>query len=140
MKYVTRFLSILLAVVLMSSCGSDDESVDLTKPTADIRLTRESGAYSPGSSILIDADFADNKALKECQVTIASTRSLKGWDTDWDAEMDKIVLNGTDFSLKGTRVLEDIPVDIYYGEYRLSFKVLDEANNYSIYSIDIVIE
>ncbi|MCG8578270.1 MAG: DUF4625 domain-containing protein [Bacteroidales bacterium] len=140
MKQVTRFLSMLIAVVLLSSCGSDDESVDLIKPTADIRLTRESGFYTPGSSILIDAEFTDDKALKECQVTIASARSLKGWDTDWDAEMDKILLNGQDFSLNGTRVLEDIPVDIYYGEYQLSFKVLDEANNYSIYTIDIVIE
>ncbi len=140
MKHLTRILYILMAVVLLASCGSDDEGVDLTKPTADIRLTRESGVYSPGASILIDADFSDDKALKECQVTIVSARSLKGWDTDWDVEADKLKLSGTEYSLSGTRVLEDIPVDIYYGEYQLSFKVLDEANNYSIYTIDIVIQ
>ncbi len=140
MKWLSKILFISSLVMLMVSCGGDDKGVDLEKPTADIQITRESGVYSPGSSILINADFFDDTALKECQVSIASLRSLKGWDTDWDAEVYKIPLNGKQMSMNGVRILEDIPVDIYYGEYRLSFKVLDEANNYSIYEIDIVIE
>lgn len=140
MKQLLKNTAIILTtVLLLSSCGSDSEGVDLIKPTADISLTRESGVYSPGSSILIDATFMDDTALKECQVTIASLRSLKGWNTDWDVEMHKISLSGKEMNLTGTRILEDIPVDIYYGDYQLSFKVLDEANNYTIYTIDITI-
>ncbi|MBS2213477.1 DUF4625 domain-containing protein [Carboxylicivirga mesophila] len=140
MKWLNKILLASTLSILMTSCGDDDKSVDLEKPTADIEITRENGTYSPGSSILINANFFDNVALKECQVSIASLRSLKGWDTDWDSEMYKISLSGKQVSLNSVRVLEDIPVDIYYGEYRLSFKVLDEANNYSIYEIDILIE
>lgn len=140
MKWLNKIFLASSLLTLMASCGGDDKSVDLEKPTADIEITRESGIYSPGSSILINASFADNAALKECQVSIASLRSLKGWDTDWDMDMYRIPLSGKQLELNGVRVLEDIPVDIYYGEYRLSFKVLDEANNYSIYEIDIVIE
>lgn len=141
MKKLIKYTVILTISLLgFNACGSDDKGVDLTKPTADISLTRESGFYSPGSSILINADFQDDKALKECQVSIASIRSLKGWDTDWDAEMYKIPLSGKEMSFNSTRVLEDIPTDIFYGDYRLSFKVLDESNNFNVYTIDITIE
>lgn len=141
MIHTIKYLAIIcISLLALSSCGSDDEAVDLTKPTADISLTRESGIYSPGSSILINADFTDDKALKECQVSITSLRSLKGWDTDWDVEMYKISLSGKEMTVKGTRVLEDIPFDIYYGDYQLTFKVLDESNNYNIYTIEITIE
>lgn len=141
MKKLLKNIAVLILIILsLNACGSDSEGADLTKPTADISLTRESGIYSPGSSILINADFQDDQALKECQVTIASIRSLKGWDTDWDAEMYKIPLSGKEMSFTSTRVLEDIPTDIYYGDYQLSFKVLDESNNYTVYTIDITIE
>lgn len=140
MKWFSKIVFTTSLIMLITACGGDDKTVDLEKPTADITITRENGFYSPGSSILINANFFDNAALKECQVSIVSLRSLKGWDTDWDTEMYKIPLSGKQVSLTNVRVLEDIPVEIYYGEYRLSFKVLDEANNYTNYDIDIVIE
>ncbi len=140
MKWLNKIIFASFLIILFASCGGDDKNIDLEKPSAEIQLTRESGIYSPGASILINAYFVDNVALKECQVSIASIRSLKGWDTDWDVDMYKIPLSGNQLSLKGVRILEDIPANIYYGDYRLSFKVLDEANNYSIYEIDMLIK
>ncbi|MCU4155053.1 DUF4625 domain-containing protein [Carboxylicivirga sp. A043] len=139
MKSLLNYIAIGI-LAMFAACSSDSDSVDLEKPTAIIQLEKEDGVYGPGHSIIINASFMDNEALKECQVSIASQRSLKGWDTDWDVEMHKINLSGTEMQLSATRVLEDIPTDIYYGDYQLSFKVLDEANNYNIYTIDITIQ
>ena len=48
------------------------------------------------SSIVINGSFNDDKELKECQVTIASLKSARGFDLDWEPEMYKIPLSGTE--------------------------------------------
>ena len=137
MKRLFYIFNVLLLVgVLFTGCSGDEESVDLIKPTADISLAKENGIYSPGASIVINGEFFDETALKECQVTVVR---LKGWDTDWEPEMYKVELSGKYDELKGQQVLENIPFDIAYGNYQLKFTVLDQANNNSEYYFDIEI-
>lgn len=132
-------ITMLIAMVNVS-CSKDDEVVaDLIKPTATIALDQDHGKLFPGGAIVINAEFKDNRALKECQISVQSKRSLKGWDTDWDYDTDKIKLSGTKFEINRQQVLPRIPYDIYYGDYQLTFKVLDQANNYTEYIIDFTV-
>lgn len=132
-------LTMLIAMVSVSCSKDEEATADLTKPTATIELDQEAGKYFPGGAIVINAEFKDDTALKECQISVQSKRSLKGWDTDWDYDTDKIKLSGTTFEVNRQQVLPRIPYDIYYGDYQLTFKVLDQANNYTEYIIDFTI-
>ncbi len=134
-------LTNVMVVVLLMSCAKDyDDIKDLIKPTAQIELVNSNGRFLAGSSIVINGSFSDNEALKACEITINSNRNLKGFDVDWDYDEDKIELSGKEDFVEMRQVLPVIPVDIYYGEYILSFKVIDQANNFSEYKFDIVIE
>ncbi|MBS2100393.1 DUF4625 domain-containing protein [Carboxylicivirga linearis] len=141
MKNIVKILSIsLLITSLLSACGKEEESADLTKPTAVITLDRDNHFFSPMSSIVINGSFSDNKELKECQVTISSLKSSRGFDLDWEPETYKIPLSGTEMTITGQQIFTIIPVDIKYGEYQITFKVLDTSDNYNFYTQDIVIQ
>lgn len=141
MKKFLKFISIpIFVLTLLTACGGDDESVDLVKPTATIALDRANNIYMPMSSIVIDGSFSDDTELAECQVNITGISGLKGFELDWEPETYKIPLAGTEVTLSGQQIFTAIPVDIRYGDYQLSFKVIDAAGNYSIYTQDIVIQ
>lgn len=142
MKRIFKSFSIaLFSLLVITACSkSEGEGTDLTKPTAVIELDREDNVFSPGSSIVINGDFTDDVELKECQITLASLKSLKGVDLPWEPETYKIYLSGKEDAVSGQQIFDVIPVDIMYGEYQITFKVLDASNNYSQYTQDIVIE
>nr|WP_321409273.1 DUF4625 domain-containing protein [uncultured Carboxylicivirga sp.] len=141
MKRLAKYFNvILLASILLTACGKDDEAIDLTKPTAIITLDRDNNVFYPMSSIVINGIFTDDVELKECQVTIVSLKSTNGFDLDWDPELYKIPLSGSEMTVKGQQIFTPIPYDIKYGEYQITFKVLDASDNYSLYMQDIVIE
>lgn len=131
----------MLTLMAVTSCSKgDDEGADLTKPTAVIELDRDNNVYGSGSSIVINGDFTDDVELKECQVTLTFLKSSKGVDLAWEPETYKIKLTGKEDAVAGQQIFEVIPLDIMYGEYQVTFKVLDTSNNYSQYTFDIVIE
>ncbi len=137
---IINILVVFLAVFLVA-CSKDDEgTTDLTKPTAQIELLNESGVFLAGSSIVINGKFMDDIALKACEITVDSKRNLKGFDVDWNYDEDEIKLSGKEFLVEKRQILPVIPVDIYYGDYELTFKVIDQSDNYTYYKFDITIQ
>ena len=83
----------------------------------------------------------DDHMLASCDVSIVSLKSLKGFDDPWMPNVDMIMLEGEEDEVTAHQVFKQaIPMDIMSGEYSLTFKVVDEAGNYTDYPVNITIE
>ncbi len=153
MQYIKELVLLMILLLSVACSKDDDASKDLEKPTAEISLvntiaidssmeidTELTQMYLMGTSIVINATFFDNAALQKCEITISPIRALKGVDTDWDYAEDQISLSGTSYTIEKREILGTIPVNIYEGDYRIFFKVLDEENNYTSYSEDVYLK
>jgi len=131
----------LLVALALVSCSKDDPVKDITKPTAVISNPVEGSIFQRGASIILDATFMDDHMLASCDVSIVSLKALKGFDDPWMPNVDVIILEGEEDEVTAHQVFKQaIPMDIMSGEYSLTFKVVDEAGNYTDYPVNITIE
>ncbi len=138
----TKFLvclQLFTLSVFIIGC-SDDDSKDNTAPIMSIKTPVNDALYSRGQSIILNADFTDDKDLLQVTATIRAVPTNKGIDTPWEAT-ETISLTGKKHNLSSHALFNaSIPYDIMSGNYHIEFVVADKANNQKKNFIPITIE
>lgn len=140
MNIKSLFLIAAMSLSVFTGCSKDDEKEvkDLIKPNCDLTQPTDGLVIQRGNSLIFEGYFTDDNNLKSCEFTLTT---LKGWDVPWEPVMDIIELSGTEQNITGYQVFkETVPVEIMSGDYTLNIRVNDEAGNYNIYSVGIVID
>lgn len=157
MNKIIKLLPIaLMALVIISGCKKkeEDPGPDTTKPTVEFSKPSADGStsYTRGTGMDLDAVFRDDRALKNCTITIRyndpvpAKAELKGIGTPWTPAEE-----GTEFiitfnSETEKRVQEamlfdqDIEASCLTGSYTLKFVILDKSDNKSEKLVDVTID
>lgn len=155
-------VSIILIGLTVTSCGggSDDPAPapepDTEKPTVTFAKPKADGStsYTKGSALDIDATFADNDGLAECEITItynetAPIAGLKGITDPWkkasngsEPDTHTITFNGEKTKqVEITQLFgEDIEQECKGGSYTLTFIFKDKSDNSATEKVDVTIE
>ncbi|WP_430815939.1 DUF4625 domain-containing protein [Carboxylicivirga sp. RSCT41] len=141
LKFRFLYTALTLSLVLTACSGDDDEAVkDLIKPTGTITMPLEGETFLRGSSIIFEGTFSDDVELAHCELSLSKLKSLKGWDIPWTPESDLVHLQGTEDEVSAYQAFKQvIPSDIMSGDYVLNAKLVDEAGNYIVYSVNVKI-
>jgi len=154
MKKIINVLTVgILLLTFASSCKkNDDPKPDVEAPTIEFAKPSLDGstAYSRGFSMDFSATFRDNKALKQCVVTISynpevTTSMLKGIGSPWTPvqteEQFSIEFDGEKEKVVSVNLFDDdIEIACLSGSYTLTFAVEDESENKFTTTVDITIE
>ncbi|WP_439185522.1 DUF4625 domain-containing protein [Carboxylicivirga taeanensis] len=146
-KNITNCL-ILCCLLVGTACGGGSDGPDKTKPEADIKVPSANQTFVKGANLPLDAVFTDNKALKNCVVTLVynpdvTSAQLKGLSDPWEPAPATIPLNGkqTDEQKLDNIFAEPVESSCLSGDYTLTFIVEDAAGNKSdAIMVDIVIQ
>ena len=138
---ITLFIQLLLLITVMPACSDDDDDdKDITAPVITVLKPAASDQYLRGGVIIINADLADDVALKEMELSLMAIKALKGIDTPWSPEIQRVPLSGKTQQIRNVMVFTEIPSDIMSGSYILMIKVTDEAGNHVNKNVPITIE
>lgn len=154
MKKIINVLTVgILLITLSNSCKkSEDPKPDEEAPTIEFTKPSMDGSteYSRGLPMDFSATFRDNKALKECVVTISynyetTSSVLKGIGSPWaPAELGEqftIEFDGETEKTVATNLFDDdIEISCLSGSYTLTFVVEDKSGNLFTTTVDVSIE
>ena len=123
----------------LSSCSTDDDNLDTTKPEIVLGSPVDHQEYEFGGTINIQAILKDNEELGSYKIDIHSDNDghqHRTTSTPWEFS-DTGVIEGKEFILDKTIT---IPTgDFTEGHYHLGLMVIDKAGNETQSYIEIVI-
>lgn len=135
-------LTTLFSILVLVSCGKDDEKKDTEAPSAVISSPEDNMLYFRGNTLYLNATFSDNEELSEC--TVYLTQNLKaamGWDQLWTPDEVTFPLSGTSYEIVDQFLFEPtIPSAIMATDYMVKVVVSDKALNFTTIEIPISIK
>ena len=156
---VLKFSTLFLLVLFVAWGDDKNEGPDTTAPSVMITTPAEGRVYYRGRDLPLNAVFTDNKALKNCVVTIeyfgkvqSAAASLKGVGSPWTpAKSIEYEQEGYPFTIALEEVKEDVVTigqmfdqaiegACLGGNYTLTFVTSDMEGNTSEETVNIVIE
>ncbi|WP_068474449.1 DUF4625 domain-containing protein [Saccharicrinis aurantiacus] len=139
---LSTLLTALFSILVLVSCGKDDEKKDEQAPSAIITSPENNALYLRGNTLYLNATFTDNEALNECTVYLTQNlKSAMGWDELWTPDEVTFPLSGTTDEIVDQFLFEaTIPSDIMSTDYMVKVVVSDKALNFTTIEIPISIK
>lgn len=139
---LTILLSTLFSVLVLISCGKDDDNKDIEDPTVQITSPVEDAIYLRGNTLYLNASFTDNEELQKCTVELTQNlKSTKGWDQLWQPEPVTFALSGKSDEIVDQYLFQStIPSNIMSTDYMVRVIVSDRALNFTTVEIPISIK
>lgn len=149
MKHIIlNFFLIIFTTVLITACGSsnDEKPKDTEKPVIVDPSTPSTDVDNPtkftqSGMVKYTGTFTDNEALKQVTFSLSSLKTANGTDDPaWAPAAVNLPLEDKE-AMVDQQIFEDIPTNIYTGDYLLNIVCTDVAGNTSnTKSIKVIIE
>jgi len=138
-KSILKYTLIVLSTLLITSCSSDDDSLDTTKPEIQLISPKDDAHFHLGDEISIEAILKDNTALGSVKIDIHSAKDghqHKTANISWEYNEEiNISGNTKEFALSHK---VQIPAEgITGGHYHLGLYVIDQVGNQTQQFIEI---
>jgi len=140
MKKFLGMSAFLLSLVVLASCGSDDdgpsEPEDSKNPTVTITKPSGSAVLEYGQKLLVSGSFADDIALKEVTFSLSSA-ATDAWAPE---DITIAITTGKTFTLTDEDIYGVVIPDGKMGNYTLKTTVKDGKDKVATSSVDFTIE
>ena len=136
---ILKYSFVAVAALFVSSCSSDNSTLDTTKPEINLISPKNEAHFHLGDQINIEAIFKDNVELGAVKIDIhsdADGHHHKTADVQWEFTKTKAIPAGSKEHAFNYKV--DIPKEgILDGHYHLGLILIDKAGNQSETYIEI---
>jgi len=127
------FIAVILLTALTISCK---DKTDTTVPGATVQSPSNGDEYAIGESIMLVAEFTDNKELKSCKASISYSGDGSGEGSPWAPLPTVISLSGSSQSVDRALFGGTIPV-CKTGDYTITLEISDAAGTPNVKTIQI---
>ncbi|GGE98598.1 protein of unknown function [Chishuiella changwenlii] len=142
---ILKYTFVSATALFISSCSSDDSSLDTTKPEISLLTPKDDAHFHPGDVISLEAILKDNVELGNVKVEVHSaadghTHQHKTADATVDFTFNKeysIPAGSKEFVLKDN--IQITTDNVTSGHYHLGLHLTDKAGNETESFIEIEI-
>lgn len=138
---ILKYTFVSVAALFISSCSSDDTSLDTTKPEISLLSPADDAHFHPGDEIALEAILKDNVELGNVKIEVHSAadghhHKISTVDFAYNDEV-AIPAGSKEYALKHTI---QIPAEnVTEGHYHLGLHLTDKAGNETQSFIEIEI-
>ncbi|MFV0146548.1 DUF4625 domain-containing protein [Empedobacter falsenii] len=138
---ILKYIFVSIVALFVTSCSSDDSSLDTTKPEINLIAPKDHDEFHLGETFTIDAILKDNIELGAVKIEIHSAEDgheHRTANVNWTYDAEEAIPAGKTEHTLSHQV--NIPAEgITEGHYHLGLFLIDRAGNQTQSFIEIVV-